>query len=865
MDPQYKPEQIENAAQRFWKEQASFKAIEDPAREKFYCLSMFPYPSGKLHMGHVRNYTIGDVIARYQRMLGKNVLQPMGWDAFGLPAENAAIRHRRPPAEWTYANIGYMKGQLQRLGFGYDWDRELATCSPDYYRWEQWLFTRLIERGLAYRKTATVNWDPVDQTVLANEQVIDGRGWRSGALVEKRDIEQWFIRITDYAQELLDDLDSLSGWPEQVVTMQRNWIGRSVGVQMTFAVEGSDEGLEIYTTRPDTLMGVTYVAVAAEHPLALHAARDNPALAEFIAECRRGGVSEAELETMEKKGMPLGISALHPVSGQKVPVFAANFVLMSYGTGAVMAVPAHDQRDWEFAEKYGIPKRQVIFDPEGHACGIEQAAYVEKGVLANSAPFDGLTSDAAFDAIAAWLEKHQKGARKVNYRLRDWGVSRQRYWGCPIPVIHKADGSVEPAGEFPVRLPEDVVVDGSGSPLKKMPAFYELGNGDRRETDTFDTFFESSWYYARYCCPDAGHAMLDERARYWLPVDQYVGGIEHAILHLLYARFFNKLMRDIPDVLIPRDASDASPDDSRPFPDEPFTRLLTQGMVVAETYYRSNDDGSKEWFNPADVEVERDDKGRVLRAVAKSDGEPVIPGGVEKMSKSKNNGIDPQTLIDRYGADTVRLYTMFTAPPDQSLEWSDEGVEGAHRFLKRLWALGVRLAESSGPAPQDASDFAETRREIHSVLQKALFDYERQQYNTVVSGCMTMINALNKLDDSPAAAAMLREGIGIVLRLLSPIAPHVTHAMWRELGFGADILQAPWPVVDESALLSATIEYVVQVNGKMRGKVQVAADADRDEVERAARDNENVCRFTDGLTVRKVIVVPKKLVNIVAN
>ncbi len=848
MDAQYNPEQIENEAQRFWQETDAFKAGEDPSREKFYCLSMFPYPSGKLHMGHVRNYTIGDVIARYQRMLGKNVLQPMGWDAFGLPAENAAIKHGKPPAEWTYANIAYMKGQLQRLGFGYDWDRELATCDPDYYRWEQWLFTRLIDKGLAYRKTATVNWDPVDQTVLANEQVVDGRGWRSGALVEKRDIEQWFIRITDYAQELLDDLDSLTGWPEQVATMQRNWIGRSVGVQMTFGIDGTDETLEIYTTRPDTLMGVTYVAVAAEHPLALRAAAGNHELAQFIEECRQGGVSEAELETMEKKGMPLGLNALHPVSGQPVPVFAANFVLMGYGTGAVMAVPAHDQRDWEFAEKYGIPKKQVIFDREGHACGIERAAYLEKGVLANSAPFDGLTSEAAFDAIAAWLQKHHKGGPRVNFRLRDWGVSRQRYWGCPIPVIHKADGSIEPSDSFPVRLPENVVVDGSGSPLKKMPEFYDLGNGDCRETDTFDTFFESSWYYARYCCPDADEAMLDERARYWLPVDQYVGGIEHAILHLLYARFFNKLMRD--EGLVDCD--------------EPFTRLLTQGMVVAETFYRANADGSKEWFNPADVEVERDDKGRTLRAVAKSDGEPVTPGGIEKMSKSKNNGVDPQTLIDRYGADTVRLYTMFTAPPDQSLEWSDEGVEGAHRFLRRLWALAMRLS-SLADAGAGAPGHANTRREVHAALQKALFDYERQQYNTVVSGCMTIVNALTKLDDGAASEAVLREGLGIVLRLLAPIAPHVTHALWRELDFGDDIQHAGWPQVDETALVSDTIELVVQVNGKVRGKIQVAADADSAAIEQAALANENVQRFIEGLKVRKVIVVPKKLVNVVAN
>ena len=849
MDPQYKPEQIENAAQKFWEANASFKAIEDPNQEKFYCLSMFPYPSGKLHMGHVRNYTIGDVIARYQRMLGKNVLQPMGWDAFGLPAENAAIKHGRPPAEWTYANIAEMKGQLQRLGFGYDWDRELATCDPDYYRWEQWLFTRLIEKGLAYRKTATVNWDPVDQTVLANEQVIDGRGWRSGAPVEKRDIEQWFIRITDYAQELLDDLDRLPGWPEQVVAMQRNWIGRSTGVQIRFAIEDGGETLEVYTTRPDTLMGVTYVAVAAEHPLALRVADTNAALAEFIAECRHGGISEAELETMEKRGVPLGIYALHPVSGERVPVFAANFVLMGYGTGAVMAVPAHDQRDWEFADKYGVEKRQVIFDREGHECGIERAAFVDKGVLANSAPFDGLSSDAAFDAIAAWLEKHHKGERRVNFRLRDWGVSRQRYWGCPIPVIHKADGSVEPARDLPVRLPEDVMVDGSGSPLKQMPAFYDLGNGDQRETDTFDTFFESSWYYARYCCPDADSSMLDQRANYWLPVDQYVGGIEHAILHLLYARFFNKLMRD--EGLVECD--------------EPFSRLLTQGMVVAETYCRVGSDGAKEWFNPADIEVERDDKGRTVRAVAKSDGEPVIPGGIEKMSKSKNNGVDPQILIDRYGADTVRLYTMFTAPPDQSLEWSDEGVEGAHRFLKRVWTLGLRLTEDVGGAsrPGRDNDFADARRELHSTLQKALFDYERQQYNTVVSACMTMVNILTRLDDSADAGAVRREGVSIMLRLLSPIAPHIAHTLWQELGYGADIQHAGWPAVDESALVSDTIAYVVQVNGKKRGTIAIRSDAAQDAVERAALEDQNVRRFTEGFTVRKVVVVPDKLINIV--
>ena len=849
MNPEYDPAAIEEAAQHYWDEQRSFRALEDPDREKFYCLSMFPYPSGKLHMGHVRNYTIGDVIARHQRMLGKNVLQPMGWDAFGLPAENAAIKHGRPPAEWTRSNIDYMRGQLKRLGFGYDWDRELATCDPDYYRWEQWLFARLIEKGMAYRKKATVNWDPVDQTVLANEQVIDGRGWRSGAVVEKRDIEQWFIKITDYAQELLDGLEGLPGWPEQVVTMQRNWIGRSEGVQMRFGIEGRDEALEIYTTRPDTLMGVTYVAVAAEHPLALAAAETNPALATFVDECRQGGVSEAELETMEKKGFPLGVNALHPVSGEAVPVYAANFVLMGYGTGAVMAVPAHDQRDWEFAEAYGIPKRQVIFPEDGSAAGIDEAAYVEKGVLRNSGPFDGLTSAEAFDSIADHLDRAGKGGRRVNFRLRDWGVSRQRYWGCPIPVVRKADGTIAPSATFPVRLPEDVIVDGSGSPLKRMPGFYELADGDRRETDTFDTFVESSWYYARYCCPDADTAMLDERARYWLPVDQYIGGIEHAILHLLYARFFNKLMRD--EGLVDND--------------EPFTRLLTQGMVVAETYYRDKPDGSRDWFNPADVEVVRDARGRAVSATLKADGESVTAGGIEKMSKSKNNGVDPQDLIDRFGADTVRLFTMFAAPPDQSLEWSDEGVEGAHRFVRRLWGVAARHPGDSGVVPADLEEVQrEARREIHGALRKALFDYERQQFNTVVSACMTMVNVLARLGDTPADLAVLDEGLGILLRLLSPIAPHVTHHLWRELGYGDDILDAGWPEVDEAALVQDNVEYVVQVNGKLRARIRVAADADREAVEKLACEDADVRRFIGEAQIRKVIVVPGKLVNVVA-
>jgi leucyl-tRNA synthetase len=886
MQTDYDPQVIEAAAQRFWEDRQSFKAVEDRSREKFYCLSMFPYPSGRLHMGHVRNYTIGDVIARYQRMLGKNVLQPMGWDAFGLPAENAAIQKGVPPSEWTRSNIDYMRRQLKQLGFGYDWDRELATCDPDYYRWEQWLFTRLIEKGLAYRAQATVNWDPIDQTVLANEQVIDGKGWRSGAPVEKREIQQWFVRITDYAQELLDALDGLDDWPDQVRTMQRNWIGRSEGVEMRFGIQDSDEVLEIYTTRPDTLMGVTYMAVAAEHPLARRAALDQPALAAFIEECRMGGTSEAEIETMEKKGHPLGLNAVHPVTGEPVPIFAANFVLMGYGTGAVMSVPAHDERDFHFAQRYGIPIRPVIVPETWKDLPLDISSsagaapdsnpvvavsgdaspspldwsgwderFEQKGILIDSGPFSALTSAEAFEAIATWLEERQKGRRRVNFRLRDWGVSRQRYWGCPIPVVNRPDGSLRPETDLPVWLPEDLVVDGSGSPLKKMSSFSNLPNGEIRETDTFDTFVESSWYYARYCSADCTTAMLDERADYWLPVDQYVGGIEHAILHLLYARFFHKLMRD--EGLVECD--------------EPFVRLLTQGMVVAETWYREDGDGRKHWINPAEVETERDEKGRLIRAWLKTDGQAVSFGGIEKMSKSKNNGVDPQALTERYGADTVRLYTMFTSPPDQSLEWNDEGVEGAFRFLKRLWWLATTEAETIRAAVDSAATdldapASDARREIHAVLKKARFDYERHQFNTVVSGCMSLVNVLYKLDaSSPARGVLLREGIGIVLRLLAPIAPHVTHHLWRELGFGEDILGATWPEVDADALIQSTIDYVVQVNGKVRASVRVPADADRAAIEAAALASENALRFIGEVKVRKVIVVPNKLVNIVAS
>ena len=854
MDPHYDPSSIETDVQTNWENTQAFKAKEDPSREKFYCLSMFPYPSGKLHMGHVRNYTIGDVISRYQRMQGKNVMQPMGWDAFGLPAENAAIKSGTPPAEWTRSNIEYMKAQLQRLGFAYDWDRELATCDPDYYKWEQWLFARLVDKGLAYRKTASVNWDPVDQTVLANEQVIDGKGWRSGAAVEKRNIEQWFLKITDYAQELLDDLDKLPGWPDRVLTQQRNWIGRSEGVQIDFQLENSEEKIVVYTTRPDTLMGVTYVAVAAEHPLSLQVAASNTELANFIDECKEDGITEAEIETMEKKGFPLGLNVMHPISSETVPIYVANFVLMAYGTGAVMAVPGHDQRDWEFAEKYGIERKQVIFSTDGTDCKIDKAAFTEKGILGNSDPFDGLDSETAFDVIADWLQTHGKGKKQINYRLRDWGVSRQRYWGCPIPMITDANGETKTASEFPVILPEDITVDGSGSPLKRIPAFYDLGDGQVRETDTFDTFFESSWYYARYCCPDASESMLDERAKYWLPVDQYIGGIEHAILHLLYARFFNKLMRD--EGLLEND--------------EPFSKLLTQGMVVAETYYRTNDDGSKEWFNPADVAVEYDDKGRAVRATLLSDGKDVSIGGIEKMSKSKNNGVDPQDLIDRYGADTVRLYTMFASPPEHSLEWSDAGVEGAYRFLKRLWKLSAEHNKTDCILELKKDELTDEqqkiRHKIHSTIAKVNDDIGRRYtFNTAIAAIMELTNALSQVkDNSENGRAVIREGLETLILLLSPIVPHITDALWREFGHSEPIIiDAAWPDIDETALVQNEIQLMVQINGKLRAKIKAPISADQNQIEEIAVANENVQKFIAGNAIKKIIVVPGRLVNIV--
>ncbi|MBZ9556477.1 MULTISPECIES: leucine--tRNA ligase [unclassified Modicisalibacter] len=856
MDTQYQPHVTESAAQDYWEKNACFKAIEDAAREKFYCLSMFPYPSGKLHMGHVRNYTIGDVVSRFQRMQGRNVLQPMGWDAFGMPAENAAIKNRVPPGDWTYQNIDYMRSQLKALGFAYDWDREFATCDVDYYRWEQWFFTKLVEKGLVYKKMSTVNWDPVDNTVLANEQVIDGRGWRSGALVERKEIPLWFLKITDYAEELLADLEHVD-WPEQVKTMQRNWIGKSRGVELTFDVAGHDDALHVYTTRPDTLMGVTYVAVAAGHPLARAAADGDAEMAAFLEECARGGTSEADLATMEKRGRDTGFKAIHPLSGREVPIFVANFVLMEYGTGAVMAVPGHDQRDWEFATRYGLPIEAVIADADGNAPDLSEGAYAEHGKLINSGEFDGLDFDGAFRAIALRLEADGRGEVKTNFRLRDWGVARQRYWGAPIPIKYGPEGQTVPLtdDELPVALPMEVEVDASGSPLKKMPAFFDLGDGWTRETDTFDTFMESSWYYARFACADNPDAMLDERADYWLPVDLYIGGIEHAILHLLYARFFHKLMRDFGLV-----ASD-----------EPFQRLLTQGMVIAETFYRESPDGGKDWFNPADVDVRRDDKGRPLSAVYRGDGQPVEMGGIEKMSKSKNNGVDPQAMIDRFGADTVRLFMMFAAPPEQSLEWSDAGVEGAHRFLKRLWKLVADHVNAGTPAALDVDalddDQKALRRKTHETIAKASDDIGRRTtFNTAIAAVMELTNALGRFTDTrPQGLAVAREAVEACVLLLAPITPHACHVLWQQLGHDEPAIDARWPRLDESALVKDSVELAVQVNGKLRARIEVAPDAAKDAVEAEAMAAENVQRHVEGKTVRKVIVVPGKLVNIVAN
>ncbi|SFB00273.1 leucine--tRNA ligase [Azotobacter beijerinckii] len=886
MHEQYQPREIEAAAQSLWDAQKSFEVREQPGKDTFYCLSMFPYPSGKLHMGHVRNYTIGDVIARYQRMQGRNVLQPMGWDAFGMPAENAAMKNQVAPAKWTYENIAYMKSQLKSLGLGIDWSREVTTCKPDYYRWEQWLFTRLFEKGVIYRKNGTVNWDPVDQTVLANEQVIDGRGWRSGALVEKREIPMYYFRITAYAEELLSSLDELTGWPEQVKTMQRNWIGKSFGADIVFDYDEASVGeagqLKVYSTRPDTLMGATYVAVAAEHPLAQRAAANNPELQAFIAECKAGSVAEADMATMEKKGLPTGQFVVHPLTGALLPVFVANYVLWGYGEGAVMAVPAHDERDFEFAKKYDQPIKAVYGrlkpgterqsdksdDPADRSNDLEHVDptvwkdwYADKDFVITID--GGKDFTAAFDAIVADLESAAHGARKTQFRLRDWGISRQRYWGCPIPIVHcDSCGDVPvPEDQLPVVLPEDVVPDGAGSPLAKMPEFYACscptcGKPAKRETDTMDTFVESSWYYARYASPTYEQGMVDpQAANHWLPVDQYIGGIEHAILHLLYARFFHKLMRD--EGLVSSN--------------EPFKNLLTQGMVVAETYYRTLENGGKDWFNPADVEVERDAKAKVIGAKLKSDGLPVEIGGTEKMSKSKNNGVDPQAMIDAYGADTCRLFMMFAAPPELSLEWSDAGVEGASRFLRRVWRLAQSHVSAGLPGALDTGSLSdaqkEIRRAIHLAIRQASQDVgQHHKFNTAIAQVMTLMNVLEKAKaESEQDRALLQEGLEAVALLLAPITPHISHALWEALGKDGLIIDAAWPAVDESALVQDTLTLVVQVNGKLRGEIQVPAAASREEVEATARANENVLRFTEGLAIRKVIVVPGKLVNIVAN
>jgi len=859
----YLPAELEREAQQFWTENKTFEVTEDPDKEKFYCLAMFPYPSGKLHMGHVRNYTITDVIARYQRMQGKNVLHPMGWDAFGLPAENAAVQNKTAPAKWTQENIAYMKAQLKSLGFGIDWSRELSTCEPDYYKWEQWFFTRLFEKGLVYKKMSTVNWDPVDQTVLANEQVIDGRGWRSDALVERKEIPQWFIRITDYAEQLLDDLDDLEHWPEQVKTMQRNWIGKSRGVNMTFDLTeavAEHSSFDVYTTRPDTLMGVTYATLATAHPIALEVAKNNPELAAFMNECQTQQVSEAEMATMEKCGMDTGITAVHPLTGETIPVWVGNYVLMDYGSGAVMAVPAHDQRDYEFAKKYQLEIKQVVAPAKDETCDIESEAFVSKGLLVNSGQYDGLDFSAAFDAIAAALEACNHGSVTTNYRLRDWGVSRQRYWGSPIPMYNLAEGGdiPVPLDRLPVVLPTDVEMDGIQSPIKADPEWRKAkinGQQVEQETDTFDTFMESSWYHARFTCADLDSAMLDpERADYWLPVDQYVGGIEHAILHLLYARFYHKLLRD--EGLVSSS--------------EPFKSLLCQGMVLAESFYK-DDGGRKEWLSPLDVTVESDEKGRTIKAIETATGELVHSGGVTKMSKSKNNGVDPQTAIDKHGADTVRLFTMFAAPPEQTLEWSDDGVSGAHRFLRKLWNMVHTHLAQGTIAPLNTVDHSDNqqslRRKTHETINKVNDDYgRRNNFNTAIAAVMELLNEVAKLTDNDTQSIAVRhEALTSAILLLSPIAPHICHSLWNTLGNKESVADAAWPIVDESALLRSSIELVIQVNGKVRGKIQVAADASKDEVEKMALADTNVQRFTDSVTIRKIIVVPSRLVNIVAN
>jgi len=845
MQETYDPAAVEKEAQAFWAGRDSFRSIEDRTRPKFYCLSMFPYPSGKLHMGHVRNYTIGDVLTRYHRMRGYNVLQPMGWDAFGLPAENAAMANRVPPAKWTYDNIAYMKRQLQSLGFALDWSRELATCRPEYYRWNQWLFTRLFKKGLAYKKTGVVNWDPVDQTVLANEQVIEGRGWRTGALVEKREIPMYFLRITAYAEELLAALDELPGWPEQVKLMQKNWIGKSEGVRIGFEyeIQNRKSVLWVFTTRADTLMGATFMAVAAEHPIAVFASQKDEKLKAFVDECRQGAVMEADLAQIEKKGMPTGLHAVHPITNEKIPVWVGNYVLMGYGEGAVMGVPAHDERDFEFALKYRLPIKPVIRHRLGDTVPAPwKPEYAEHGVCINSGKYDGLAFQPAVNAIAADLQKLGLGEKQVQWRLRDWGISRQRYWGTPIPIVHcAACGDVPvPDAQLPVVLPEDVVPDGTGNPLNKRASYVETkcpgcGKPAKRETDTMDTFVDSSWYFARFACPGQDRAMVDERADYWMPVDQYIGGIEHAILHLLYSRFFQRVMREETGLM--------------KGVDEPFTNLLTQGMVLAESYY-TDAGGRREWVNPADVALERDSKGKIVSAKRKSDGAPVVYDGIGTMSKSKNNGVDPQHLIEKYGADTARFFIIFASPPTNTLEWSDEGVEGSYRFLRRVWNFASRITRDT---PGEST--REARFEIHTVLKQANYDIQKHQFNTVASAAMKILNALER---SPS-----REGASILLRLLSPITPHIAHHLWRELALGEDIMHAPWPEPDPAALEQDEVEYVVQVNGVKRGTVRAPKAADHKALELLVKTLDFVKKQVGEKIIKRVIVVPGRLINVV--
>ena len=858
MQQHYRPDLIEPAVQQYWAENKVFKAIKDTSKEKYYCLSMFPYPSGRLHMGHVRNYTIGDVVSRYQRMNGKNVLQPIGWDAFGLPAEGAAIKNKTAPAKWTYENIEYMKNQLKMLGFGYDWDREIATCRPEYYKWEQWFFTELYKKGLVYKKTSTVNWCPNDETVLANEQVHEGCCWRCDTPVEQKEIPQWFIKITDYAEQLLGGLDQLPQWPDMVKTMQRNWIGRSEGVEITFDVADTTEKVAVYTTRPDTFYGVSYLGIAAAHPLAELAAEKNPQLAEFIREAKNAKVAEADLATMEKKGMATGLFAIHPLTGEKLPIWVANFVLMHYGTGAVMAVPAHDQRDFEFAQKYDLPIKQVIAPLADEEIDLTKQAFVEHGKLVNSAEFDGLDFDGAFNGIADKLEKLGVGKRKVNYRLRDWGVSRQRYWGAPIPMLTLANGETVPAPieDLPIILPEDVVMDGVKSPIKADPNWAKTtfnGEPALKETDTFDTFMESSWYYARYTSPSYAEGMLDkEEANYWLPVDQYIGGIEHATMHLLYFRFFHKLLRDAGFVSS----------------DEPAQKLLCQGMVLADAFYYTSPTNERIWVSPTQVTLERDEKGRIVKATD-PEGRELVHTGMTKMSKSKNNGIDPQEMVEKYGADTVRLFMMFASPAEMTLEWQESGVEGAKRFLGRVWNLVYEYSQNPAKTALDvtalSADQKALRRDVHKTIAKVSDDIGRRQtFNTAIAAVMELMNKLTRAPlESEQDRAVMAEALSAVVRMLYPITPHICFELWKALGNESTIDHAEWVKADESAMVEDEKLIVVQVNGKVRGKVTVAADADEETVKAVAFADENVKKFTDNTQIMKVIYVPGKLLNVV--